>query len=169
MKQGAETKPAGGREVVITRVFEAPREKVWRAWTDAELFKRWWGPKDFTAPSVTMDPRVGGRFLGVMRSPEGQEIWSTGVYREVEEPERLVITDSFADADGNVVPATYYGFDGDFPLEMMVTVTLREEDGKTEMTLKHAGAEKMPAAQRREMMQGWNQSFDKLAAVLAAA
>jgi uncharacterized protein YndB with AHSA1/START domain len=169
MKQGAETKPAGGREVVITRVFEAPREKVWRAWTDAELFKRWWGPKDFTAPSVTMDPRVGGRFLGVMRSPEGQEIWSTGVYREVEEPERLVITDSFADADGNVVPATYYGFRSDFPMEMLVTVTLEDRDGKTALTLRHAGTDNLAEADRSGMKQGWNQSFDKLAAVLAAA
>jgi uncharacterized protein YndB with AHSA1/START domain len=142
---------------------------VWKAWTDAELFKRWWGPKDFTAPSVTLEPRVGGRFLGAMRSPQGQEIWSTGVYREVEKPARLVMTDSFADKDGNVVPAAYYGFDADFPRELLVTVTFEERDGKTVMTLRHGGTEDLPEAHRRDMTQGWNQSFDKLAALLAAA
>ncbi len=167
-KQG-KAKKSGGAEVVITRVFDAPRERVWKAWTDAELFKRWWGPKGFTAPSVTIDPRVGGRFLGVMRSPEGQDIWSTGIYREVEEPARLVVTDSFADEDGNVVPATHYGFRSDFPREMLVTVTLEEREGKTTMTLRHAGTDSLTDADRDGMTQGWNQSFDKLAAVLAAA
>src|SRR5688500_6087761 len=92
------------QDLVVTRVFDAPREMVWKAWTDAEQMKRWWGPKGFTAPTCTMDLRVGGKYLHCMRSPEGQDFWSTGVYREVTAPERLVMTDSFADEKGNVVP-----------------------------------------------------------------
>ncbi len=169
MKEQKGSTEATGPEVVITRVFDAPRERVWKAWTDAEFFKRWWGPKDFTAPSVTMDPRVGGRYLGAMRSPEGQDFWSKGVYREVVPPERLVMTDSFADKEGNTVPATYYGLGPEFPMEMLVTVTFEEEGGKTKLTLRHSGTGGLNATDRDNMTQGWNQSFDKLAAALAAA
>lgn len=107
---------------------------------------------------------VGGKYLFAMRSPEfneGQSIWSTGVYREIVPLERIVCTDCFADENGNVVPASHYGMTEDFPLEMLVTVTFEEIDGKTRMTLRHEG---LPAG---EMIQGaevgWNESFDKLA------
>jgi uncharacterized protein YndB with AHSA1/START domain len=147
-------------DLVITRFFDAPRELVWKAWTEPEHLMRWWGPKDFTSPVCKIDLRVGGKYLYCMRSPEGQEFWSTGVYREIVPPERLVVTDSFADKDGNVVPASDYGLGDDFPLELQVTVIFEEHQGKTKMTLHHAG---MPAGQIREMTEaGWNQSFDKL-------
>src|SRR3990172_11935266 len=68
------------RELVIERIFDAPRELVWRAWTDPERVMRWWGPKGFTAPACQVDIRVGGTYLWCMRSPEGQHLWSTGVY-----------------------------------------------------------------------------------------
>ncbi len=71
------------KALIITRVFDAPRELVWRTWTDPEHFKRWWGPKDFTAPVARMDVRVGGTYLWCMRSPEGQNYWTTGTYREI--------------------------------------------------------------------------------------
>jgi len=70
-------------ELVITRVFDAPRELVWKAWTDPDQVARWWGPKGFTAPACKMDLRVGGEYLNYMRSPEGQDFWSKGVFREV--------------------------------------------------------------------------------------
>jgi uncharacterized protein YndB with AHSA1/START domain len=95
-----------------------------------------------------------------MRSPEGQDFWSTGVYREIVAPERLVCSDSFADAAGNVVPATHYGMGPDFPLELKVTVTFEEIDGKTRMTLRHEG---FPPDTVEMCTEGWNQSFDKLA------
>lgn len=153
-------------EVTITHIFNAPRELVWKAWTDPETFKRWWGPEGFTAPVAKIDLRVGGKFLGSMKSPEGQEFWSTGTYREIKAPERLVVTDSFADEHGNVVSASHYGMEGEFPLEMLVTVTLEEHDGKTRLTLKHAGVGAIPDADRNGMEQGWSQSFDKLDKVL---
>src|SRR5687768_9701738 len=108
------------QEIVITRIFDAPRELVWKAWTEPEHFKRWWGPKEYTCPFCEMDLRVGGKYLNCMRSPEGQEYWSTGVYREIIPMERLVFTDCFADEHGNVVPAAKHGMSPDFPLEMLV-------------------------------------------------
>ncbi len=158
------TKPVE-RELVITRVFNAPREQVWKAWTEPERLMRWWGPKGFMSPVSKIDLRVGGAYLSCMRSPEGQDFWSTGVYREIIPLERIVYTDSFADEKGKVVPATHYGMSPDFPLEMLVTVTFEEDGGRTKMTLRHAG---IPAGQMSELTQaGWNESFDKLAEVLA--
>ena len=149
------------REIAITRIFDAPRELVWKAWTDPERVKRWWGPKNFMSPFCKIDFRVGGAYLFCMRSPEGQDFWSTGFYREIVEPERIVCTDSFADEKGNVVPATYYGLSADFPLELQVTLTFEEHDGKTRMTLRHVG---IPEGQMSDLTEvGWNESFDKLA------
>ncbi len=156
----------GERALVITRVFDAPREAVWRAWTEPERFMRWWGPQGFTSPFCTIDLRVGGRYLACMRSPDGKDYWSTGVYREIVPPARLVYTDNFADERGNVVPASHYGMPGDVPLDMLVTVTLEERGGKTTLTLTHAG---LPAGERDGAGLGWNQSFDKLAEALEAA
>lgn len=154
------------RELVITRMFDAPRELVWKAWTQCDLLKRWWGPKNFTAPYCKIDLRVGGKYLYCMRSPEGQDYWSTGVYREIAAPEKLVCTDSFADEKGNVVPASHYGMTGEWPLELQVTITFEEQSGKTKMTLRHAG---LPAGEMAEMTgAGWNESFDKLAESLKA-
>ncbi len=160
----SETKHSGTDELRITRVFDAPREHVWKAWTDPETVKRWWGPKDFTAPFSTIDLRPGGKYLNCMRSPEGKDYWSTGVYREVVEPERIICTDSFADEHGNVVPATHYGMSADFPLEMLIRATFEEYEGKTRLTLTHTG---FPPGEDAEMArEGWNQSFDKLDALL---
>lgn len=153
------------RELVITRIFDAPRELVWKAWTEPEHVMRWWGPKGFTSPVCKIDLRVDGRYLNCMRSPEGQDFWSTGVYREIVEPERIVYTDSFSDAEGNVVPASHYGLSGDFPLELQVTVTFEEHEGKTKLTLRHVG---IPSgADYDGAQQGWSESFDKLADKLA--
>jgi uncharacterized protein YndB with AHSA1/START domain len=162
--------PAGEsaeRELVITRVFDAPRGLVWKAWTEPESLTRWWGPKDFTAPFCKIDLRVGGRYLNCMRSPEGKDYWSTGVYREIVPLERIVCTDSFADEDGNVVPATHYGMSADFPLEMRVTVTFEDHEGGTRLILKHAG---LPSGEDfDDCRAGWNESLDKLAEALAQA
>jgi len=158
-----ETKHAT-RDLVIERVFDAPLELVWRAWSEPDLFKRWWGPEHFTAPVAQINFRVGGRYLNCMRAPDGQDYWSTGMYTEIVPQERIVYTDSFADEKGNAVPADHYGMSG-FPMEMKVIVTLGEENGKTKMTLCHAG---LPAGEMGDQTSaGWNQSFDKLAAELA--
>lgn len=155
-----------GKELTITRIFDAPREFVWRAWTDPERMMRWWGPKGFTSPVSEIDLRVGGKYLNCMRSPDGRDYWSTGVYQEIVEPERIVCTDSFADEKGNVVPASQYGMSSDFPLEMLLTVRFEEREGKTKLTLTHVG---FPSDEDLDGARaGWNESLDKLAEVLEA-
>jgi uncharacterized protein YndB with AHSA1/START domain len=155
------------RELVITREFNAPRELVWKVWTDPERMKRWWGPQNFTAPVCKIDLRVGGAYLYCMRSPEGQDYWTTGVYREIVPLERIVCTDSFADEKGDRVPASHYGMGGDWPSELLVTVTFEDHEGKTKLTLRHAG---IPAGEMSDLTKaGWNESFDKLAEALAKA
>jgi uncharacterized protein YndB with AHSA1/START domain len=131
---------------------------------------RWWGPKDFTSPSCETDFRVGGKYLFCMRSDIGPEIWqkglySTGVYKEIIPMKKIVCTDCFSDEQGHVVPASYYGIEGEFPLEMMVTITFEVVQGnKTRMTLVHEG---LPAGEHTKgATQGWNESFDKLATTL---
>lgn len=157
---------AAEREILITRTFHAPRELVWKAWTEPERMTRWWGPKNFTCPYCRIDLRVGGAYLSCMRSPEGQDYWSTGIYREIMEPSLLVCTDSFADENGKVVPASKYGMPGDWPEELLVTVRFEEQEGATRLTLRHAG---IPAGEMSELTKaGWNESFDKLAESLAS-
>jgi len=156
-------------QLTITRTFDAPRDLVWKAWTVPEHIKRWWGPKDFTEPVIEIDFRVGGKYLFCMHGPKGAEfdkdLWSTGVYREIVPLERIICTDSFADENGNVVPATYYGMNENIPLELLVTVTFQEHNGKTKMTLRHTGIPAGPDSEGAN--QGWNESFDKMAELLA--
>lgn len=154
-------------EIVITRLLDAPRELVWRTWTEPELVRQWWGPKNFTSPSCRIDLRVGGVYLFCMRSPDGRDYYSTGVYREIVKPERIICTDSFADEKGNVVPATYYGMSPAFPAEMLVTVSFEVQAGRTRLTLRHAG---LPAGEMSDLTKaGWNESLDKFGNALAPA
>ena len=160
----ARTNAAAG-EFVITRIFDAPPSLVFRAWTDPEHVKRWWGPNGFTMPFCTIDLRVGGVFHYCMRSPDGQDYWGKGVYREIVEPERLVFTDTFSDEAGNVVPPTHYGMSADWPTETLVTVTFEDHDGKTKLTLR-SPLGTAPQAEREGAQQGWSESLDRLAQVL---
>jgi uncharacterized protein YndB with AHSA1/START domain len=162
-RHGSSAKLPVSGEIVIKRVFDAPRKAVWNAWTDPKRFMLWWGPEGFTSPACKIDLRVGGKYLYCMRSPEGQDYWSTGVYRDIVPMERIVCTDSFADRDGNVVAASYYGMQGDWPLELLVTVTFEEDGGKTMMTLRQDG---IPLKIQGDCEAGWSGSFDKLAEIL---
>jgi uncharacterized protein YndB with AHSA1/START domain len=151
------------KELVIERIFDAPRELAWKAWTDPEMFRKWWGPKDFTCPFSRIDLRVGGKYLHCMRGPDGKEYWTTGVYKEIVPTWKLVVTDSFADESGKVVPSTHYGMEG-LPLELEVTLTLEDLEGKTRMTLRHSG---LPEGDIKDQCRaGWNESFDKLTEIL---
>ena len=88
------------RACVIGRVFDAPRELVFKAWTDPADLKRWWGPKGFTWVGCKTDLRPGGLFHYCMRSPHGHEMWGKFVYREIVAPEQLIFVNSFSDQDG---------------------------------------------------------------------
>jgi uncharacterized protein YndB with AHSA1/START domain len=147
------------KDIVINRVFDLPISKVWQAWTDAETFKKWWGPKDFTCPSSKMEARVGGKYLNCMRGPDGKEYWSTGVVKEFVPERKLVVTDNFSDEKGNIKPASEYGMAGNWPKELLITVYLEEADGATKMKLRHEG---IPDEMRDDCIQGWNESLDKL-------
>ena len=154
-------------DLVVTRVFDAPRGLVFRAWTEPERVRRWWGPEGFTMPYCDIDLRPGGIFHRCMRSPGGQEFWVTGVFREIVAPERLVFTDSFADAEGNVVPPARYGVGPGMPLERLVTVTFEEHAGSTKVTLRHAG---LPSGADRDLVpHGWASGLESLAGYLAEA
>lgn len=159
------TKPSCAGEIVLTRFLDAPRELAWKVWTEPALVMQWWGPKGYTSPSCTSDFRVGGTYLFCMRSPAGRDFWSTGKYREIVRPEKIVCTDSFSDEKGTVVPATYYGLGQEVPLEMFVTVTFEVQAGRTRLTLQHAG---IPAGDMNDLTKaGWNESLDKFTGVLA--
>lgn len=157
--------PAENSDLVITRIFDAPRALVWKAWTDPQHTMRWWGPKGFTSPTCKIDLRVSGKYLFCMKAPDGKEYWSTGEYREIVPIERVVCTDHFSDERGNIIPASTYGLGEDWPDELVVTVTFEDVGGKTKLTLRHAG---IPAGNMKEMTgAGWNESLDKLAESLA--
>ncbi|OGS45291.1 MAG: hypothetical protein A2539_08700 [Elusimicrobia bacterium RIFOXYD2_FULL_34_15] len=158
------------KEIVITRIFNAPRELVWKAWTEPEMIKKWWGPKDFTAPEIKVDLRKGGKYLYCMRSPEGNEYWSGGTFQEIVPFEKMVLTDSFSDEKGNMVEPVKYGMSKDFPKEMQVTIKFEEYPqnggGKTKLTIAYAKPESdasYEAIVKSGMESGWNESLDKLA------
>ncbi len=157
-------------QIVIERVFDAPRETVWKLWTTPELLKQWWGPASFITPVSVIDFRKGGRYLHCMESSEGMRIWSTGVFREIAPLERIVMTDSFSDESGKIVPSTRYGMNPAYPLEMLITVTLKDYNaitpGMTKLTLTHTGKAGISEAEIALMRQGWSESFDKCSAVL---
>jgi uncharacterized protein YndB with AHSA1/START domain len=153
-------------DFTITRIFDAPRELVFKAWTDPKYIAQWWGPQHYTCPSCSVDLRVGGAFLFCMRSPQGTEIWNKGLFREIQAPEKIVSVMYFADPQGNVVEPSYYGVPAFFPSEMRDIVTFEvHEDSRTKLTLRR----NHPESLAKQMMedQGWSQSLDRFAAALA--
>ena len=141
------------RELVITRVFDAPRDLVYKAWTDPQHVAQWWGPKGFTNPVCELDVRPGGAIRIDMRGPDGVVYPMKGVFHQIVEPERLVLTTSaFEDEAGNP------------RLEVLNTVTFAEHDGKTKLTLHAVVVKSTPevAAALDGMEEGWSQSLDRL-------
>lgn len=141
-------------ELVITRVFDAPRGLVFDAWTKPEHLERWQGaPRGFTVTAHKVEMRPGGAYRICMRSPEGVDHWLQGVYREIVRPERLVFTHAWLDAEGK--PGK----------ETLVTITFTERGGKTELTLHQTGFKSVES--RDGHKEGWTSTFDRLAEYLA--
>jgi uncharacterized protein YndB with AHSA1/START domain len=161
---------APGRDFVITRSFEAPRQRVFSALTEYEHLRHWWGPKGFTWVGGTLDLRPGGLFHYCMRSPDGREMWGKFVYREIVHPERLVFVNSFSDKSGATIRAP---FAATWPLQVLNTITLAEEGGRTILTLNGAPLDASDEerrtfdAARPSMQQGFTGTFDQLADYLA--
>ncbi len=152
--------------MTITRVFDAPRELVWKAWTDPKYVMQWWGPKGFTAPVCKMDFRVRGKFLCCMKSPDGQEFWNAGEYHEIIPYEKIVSTMYFADAKGNKIEPEHLDIEHE-AIEGAYDVTLFEDLGNGQTKLTFIGNEPMESAKESGQVEGWNQILDKIAAVLA--
>jgi uncharacterized protein YndB with AHSA1/START domain len=151
--------------MVITRIFDAPRALVWKAWTDPQYVMQWWAPKGFTAPFCKIDFRVGGKFLYCMRTPDGQEGWNGGEYHEIVPHEKIVYSLYFADAKGNKVDAAQYGIE-DEAIEDARDVVIFEDFGNGQTKLTFLGNEPMESAKNSGQLEGWNEQLDKLAAVL---
>lgn len=120
-------------ELVVVRVFDAPRELVWRAFAEAERLARWWGPKGFEVGVLRLEFTPGGTFHYSMRSPEGHEMWGKFVYREIAEPERIVYVSSFSDPQGGL---TRHPMWPQWPLEVLNTITLEARGHQTVLTLR---------------------------------
>jgi uncharacterized protein YndB with AHSA1/START domain len=144
------TTTSAERELLITRVLDAPPDLVFEAWTNPEHLVRWWGPAGFTTPSCTMDVRPGGSYRICMRAPDGTDHWVQGVYREIVAPQRLVCTWVWEDAEGRP---------GD---ETLLTVTFEEHGGKTRLTLHHGVFGTVEERDNHE--SGWTAILVRLAA-----
>jgi uncharacterized protein YndB with AHSA1/START domain len=146
------------RELVITRIFDAPRELVFKLWTDPKHLSQWWGPKGFTTPVCEFEARPGGFFHVDMQGPDGTLYPGGGTFHEVVEPERIVLTTTaFSDHEGKPL------------LEVLNTVTFADQNGKTKLTLRAVVIKATPEvyASVDGMEAGWSQSLVRLSAYLA--
>ena len=145
------------QELVLTRVLDAPRELVFKAWTDPKRVAQWWGPQGFTNPVCELDARPGGAIRIHMRGPDGTVYPMTGVYREVVEPERLVFTSAALDEKGHPL------------FEVLTTVTFAEQGGKTKQILRARVIKStaQAAPYLAGMEAGWTQSLERLSAFVA--
>ena len=146
------------REVVLTRVFDAPRRLVFEAFTRPEHLRRWFGPRGFTLPVCEIDLRVGGGWRYVLRGPDGGEMGMKGVYREIVPSERLVSTEAYDIPGMGWTP------------ESIVTTTLDERDGRTTLTSRvlYQSIEHRDGHVNSGMEAGASETFDRLAELLAA-
>ena len=157
MTATARRKLTAERELSLTRIFDAPRELVWKMWTDPRHMAQWWGPKGFTSPVCRMDVRRGGAIRIDMRGPDGTIYPMTGTIREIDAPARLVFLAVAEDRDGNAV------------LESLTTVTFEQIGEKTRLTV-HAEAVGLAAGAAQKlagMDAGWTQSLERLATLVA--
>ncbi len=159
-------------DFVITRVFDAPRDLVWKAFTESARLARWWGPKGFTVFSCKLDLRPGGLFHYGMRAPDGGEMWGKFVYREIFATGRLVFVASFSDAQGGT---TRHPGSASWPLEVLNTVTFSGQGNRTSLTLRGSPVNaadderRIFGAGRDGMRREFTGTWDQLAAYLELA
>ena len=158
MAKTPEIVPANERELVLSRVIPAAREKLYRAWTEPELLKQWFAPAPYTTPVAELDVRPGGASRIVMRDPDGNDLPNPGVYLEVVPNERLVLTDAYT---GEWQPSTK-------PF-MTVILTFEDVPGGTRYTarVRHWSADDRKTHEEMGFHEGWGQCADQLAALVA--
>jgi uncharacterized protein YndB with AHSA1/START domain len=161
---------AAGSAFVISRTFETPRELVWTAFTEAERMRQWFSPKGFSVKSARMEFRPGGIYHYCLVSPAGQDMWGKAAYWEIAAPERLIWVNSFSDEKGGV---SRHPMAPTWPLEMLTTITMAEQGGKTTITVRWEPLNPTDDEQRTfdgghdSMRQGWTGTLDQLDEFLA--
>jgi uncharacterized protein YndB with AHSA1/START domain len=155
MSSQPESATQAQQDLVITRIFDAPRALVFKAWTEPKHLARWWGPAGYTTPVCQMDPRAGGDYRFRMQSSEGADVWWHGVCREIIEPERIVWTCALDGANGKRISS-----------ETILTVTLDEHPRGTQLTLRQGIFDS--SANREGHQRGWDSALARLADHLAA-
>ena len=158
------------RNLIITRVFDAPLALVWKAWSDPEYIKQWWGPNYFTCPSADIDFREGGRSLVCMRAPAefgDQDMYSTWTYTKIAPMECIEYIHNLADQDGNNVDPVQMGLPADFPQGQLHVITFKAVgDNKTELTVTEYGWREGQMMEMSKM--GMEQCLDKMAAIFVS-
>jgi uncharacterized protein YndB with AHSA1/START domain len=166
-----------GKELILRRLIQAPRELVFRAWSDPAQLAQWWGPKAFTNPVCEGDLKVGGAWRIVMRGPDGADYPLSGAYLEIAPPERLVMRMSLDQhprefheriaAYRAAHPADDAGYDG----EIVMALTLEQKGGATWMTMRQRFGSAAERNAHRDMgaIAGWSESFERLDALVAGA
>ena len=156
-------------DLVITRIIDAPVDVVWKAWTEPEHIMKWWGPKDYTSPSCSVDLKEGGRYIFCMHAPDeqgGQDQYTAGTYTKILPKERLEFDqDNITDKDGTSIDPMSIGMPADFPKKNRMVVTFTPKGNLTEVIV--TSYDWTPSQMFVYAMAGWHQSIDKLAASLS--
>ena len=155
-------------DLVVTRIIDAPLELVWKAWTEPEHVKRWWGPKDYTSPSCKIDLREGGQYIFCMRAPKeqgGQDSYTSGIYQKIVPMQRLEFTQGLSDKDGNRIDPAQVGMPPDFPKELRTVIVFKAKGNMTELTITEYSW--TVSQMYVYSYAGLQQTIDKLAAILA--
>jgi uncharacterized protein YndB with AHSA1/START domain len=169
-RQNNPTEKIAAQPFIITREFAAPRDLVWKAWTEPERLQEWFGPKGFAVTTAKLELCAGGIFHSCLRSPDGMEMWGKWFFQDVRPPELLVWVHSFSDKHGGI---TRHPFSPAWPLELLTTTTFVERGGKTVVTLKwtpvNATGEEIKTYNNAHpgMTHGWGGTFEQLAEYLA--
>jgi len=162
--------PPVGTEFVIRRTFDAPRDLVWKAWTERDRLMRWFGPKGVTVAKADLDFRPGGLFHYCLKTPDGNEMWGKWTFLEITPPQELVVIASFSDANQGI---TRHPMSATWPLETLSRTTFTEGDGKTTLKIRwsvyNGTAEEHATFDGAHdgMRQGWTGTLDQLAEYLA--
>lgn len=169
--QSAAVAETFSKEFVIERLFDTPRDLVWKVFTQRDHLMRWWGPKGFKMIVGELDLKPGGMFLYGMQAPEGSEMWGKWVFREIVKPERLVFVSSFSDKNAGL---TRHPMAPTWPIEMLGTATFIDEGGKTRLVNRavalNASDEERATFEGNfdSMTQGWGGTWDQLSTYLAS-
>ncbi|MDD4975786.1 MAG: SRPBCC domain-containing protein [Bacteriovorax sp.] len=146
--------------VKVTRIFDAPIDFVWKAWSNEELMKQWWGPEGHTCPNAKIDFREGGKYVSAIKDLAGKVVWSSGIYKEIETYKKIVCTDHFSDENGNPILASDVGMAGDWPEDLLITIEFSNtHSGQTKMIIEHVG---IPKEMHDKCEESWNSSINKL-------